>query len=149
MRKPVLKSTFAIGDSWPREGHRVTPGVIVVVRSACAARTWIPKSSIGNSPVRLERDYAGQWPSIHPKRIVERVVVIGIAMGPAVDRDRGHVACRVKSARPKTSQQQFAIATCVYANASESALAMARCACCPAGVGYYGDILSYRIRKIH
>src|SRR5579862_2987460 len=51
----------------------------------------------GNAAVWLARHFAGSFTAFQPEGIEQRVVLIGIAVRPAIDCDGGDVTGRIKS----------------------------------------------------
>src|SRR4029077_13090567 len=61
----------------------------------------------GDTPPALARRVDRQW-SGRPIFVPRPHIVVGVAVRPAVHRDRLDVACRIESARPEGATEQIA-----------------------------------------
>src|ERR1035437_9215103 len=62
----------------------------------------------GNPPVRFARDFTRCLPAFQPERIEQRVVFVGVAVGPAIHRNRRDVAGRIEATGTKGAGQLIA-----------------------------------------
>src|ERR1700693_602096 len=64
--------------------------------------------SDGDAPVGLARYFAGSLSSLQPKRIEQRVVFVGVTVGPTIDRNGRDVACGIEAAGTQCARQLLA-----------------------------------------